>query len=78
MFNNLYFLADEPLPFTWNNTTYNTIDEWRAATGLDANSQFFVGPFPSRVQMLREGMEALKQEPVLRPEMFHALFNLIH
>ena len=77
MFNNLYFLAEQPLPFTWNNTTYNTIDEWRAATGLDANSQFFVGPFPSRVQTLRAGMEALKQEPVLRPEMFHALFDLI-
>ena len=70
-------VADQALPFTWNNTTYNTIDGWRAATGLDANSQFFFGPFPSRVQMLREGMEALKQEPVLRPEMFHALFGQI-
>jgi hypothetical protein len=30
------------------------------------------------VQTLRAGMEALKQEPVLRPEMFHALFDLIH
>jgi hypothetical protein len=30
------------------------------------------------VQMLRQGLEALKQEPVLRPEMFHALFNLVH
>jgi hypothetical protein len=76
MFHNLYFFAEEPLPFTWNNTTYNTIDEWRAATGLDTSS-LFLGPFPSRVQMARYRLEALKHVPVLRPEMFHALYDLI-
>ena len=50
MFNNLYLFAEEPLPFHWNDEVYNTIDEWRADTGLDANSQFFIGPLPSRAQ----------------------------
>ena len=46
MSNNLYFFAEEPLPFHWNDQVYDTIDEWRADTGLDANSQFSHRPAP--------------------------------
>jgi hypothetical protein len=60
----------------WNSTNYNTIDEWRTATGLDTNSQFFFGS-NDRVQNARAALEALKGEPTLRPEMFHKLYDLI-
>ena len=73
MFNNLYFFAEEPLPFHWNDRVYNTIDEWRADTGLDANSQFFIGPLPSRAQRIRAELDALRQQPTLQPVMFHSL-----
>jgi hypothetical protein len=76
MFNNVYFFAEQPLPFHWNERIYNTIDEWRADTGLDANSQFFYGPFPSRAQQIRARLEQLKQAPTLRSEMFHELHDL--
>ena len=76
MFNNIYFFANEPLPFLWNDVVYTTIDEWRADTGLDANSQFFIGPLPSRAQRMRAALDALMREPTLRPEMFHELHAL--
>jgi hypothetical protein len=76
MFNNLYIFAEQSLPFMWNSTNYNTIDEWRTATGLDTNSQFFFGS-NDRVQNARAALEALKGEPTLRPEMFHKLYDLI-
>ena len=73
MFNNRYFFAEEPLPFDWNGQVYDTIDEWRADTGLDANSQFFIGPFTSRAQRIRAELDALKHQPTLQPAMFHSL-----
>jgi hypothetical protein len=79
MFDNVYLFDDEPLPFFWNDRVYTTIDEWRADTGLDLSSQFFIGPFQSRppgrpnALALRAALEALRSEPTLRPEMFHAL-----
>lgn len=76
MFNNLYFFAEEPLPFHWNDRVYNTIDQWRADTDLDANSQFFVGPLPSRAQRIRAELDALMQQPTLQPVMFHSLHRL--
>ena len=68
--------TNNSVPFHWNEAVYNTIDEWLADTGLDANSQFFYGPLPSRAQRIRAEMEALKSEPTLRPNMFHKLYNL--
>jgi hypothetical protein len=86
MFSNVYFFAQESLPFHWNDLIYNTIDEWRADTGLDANSQFFIGPFRSRprgrrpqlprIESMATALEALMREPTLRPEMFHKLHRL--
>jgi hypothetical protein len=76
MFNNIYFLAEEQLPFHWNERVYNTIDEWRAETSLDGNSQFLIGPLPSRAQRIRSALDALMREPTLRPEMFHTLHLL--
>jgi Right handed beta helix region len=76
MFDNAYFFAEEPLPFFWNERVYTSMDEWRADSGLDANSQFFIGPFPSRAQMIRPALDALMRESTLRPEMFHALHRL--
>jgi hypothetical protein len=76
MFNNIYFLAEEPLRFHWNERVYKTIDEWRADTGLDGNSQFLIGPLPSRAQRIREALGALMREPTLRPPMFHELHRL--
>jgi hypothetical protein len=77
MDHNLYYFAQEPLPFNWNDQVYNTIDQWRADTGLDANSQFFIGPFPSRAQQIRGGLDALMLQPSLRPEMFRSLYRLL-
>jgi hypothetical protein len=76
MFNNIYFFAEQPLPFHWNEEVYNSIDEWRADTGLDANSQFFYGPLSSRAQHVLAEMEALKSQPKLKPNMFHKLYRL--
>ena len=73
MFDNLYFFAEEPLPFMWNDEVYSSIEEWQADTGLDANSQFVIGPLGSRAQNIKAALEALKLEPTLRPDMFHAL-----
>jgi hypothetical protein len=76
MFNNVYFLAEEPLQFYWNERVYATIDEWRAETGLDGNSQFVIGPLPSQAQSIRSALDALMREPTLRPELFHKLHGL--
>ena len=75
MFSNTYVFANQPREFFWNGTVYTSIDQWRADTGLDANSQFFIGPFqsPNAVQTIRAALDALKQTPTLRPEMFKAL-----
>ena len=73
MNDNLYFLAEEPLPFPWNDQVYASIPEWQADTGLDADSQFVIGPLSSRAQQIRDAAFALIDEPTLRPEMFHAL-----
>jgi hypothetical protein len=76
MFNNRYLLAGEPLPFHWNDRVYNTIDQWRADTDLDANSQFFIGPLPSRAERIRAELDALMQQPTLQQGMFHSLDRL--
>jgi hypothetical protein len=73
MFDNLYFFASEPREFFWNDVVYTSIDEWRADTGLDSDSQF-VG---SDVRAQFSGaLEALKSEPILRPDMFQELHRL--
>jgi hypothetical protein len=77
MFHNLYYFAEQPLPFHWNDQVYDTIDQWRAATGLDANSLFFIGPFPSRAQMIRAGLDAIMRQRTLRPMMFRSLYRLL-
>jgi hypothetical protein len=63
-----------------NEQVYTSIDEWRADTGLDVDSQFFIGPFRSRpdarAQIMRGALDALRREPTLRPEMFDALYRL--
>jgi hypothetical protein len=81
MFDNLYFFAEEPLPFMWadehyESIEYKSIEEWQADTGLDANSQFVIGPLGSRAQNLIAALEALMLEPTLRPDMFYALHRL--
>jgi hypothetical protein len=76
MFDNRYFFSEEPLPFHWNDRVYNTIDQWRADTDLDASSQVFVGPLPSPAQRIRGELDALMQEPALKPVMFHSLHRL--
>jgi hypothetical protein len=75
MSSNRYVFANQPREFFWNGTVYTSIDQWRADTGLDANSQFFIGPFqpPNAMQTIRAAIDALKQTPTLRPEMFQAL-----
>jgi hypothetical protein len=77
MFHNLYYFPEEPLPFNWNGKVYNTIDQWRAATGLDANSLFFIGPFPSRSQEIRAGLGALIRQRTLQPMTFRSLYRLL-
>jgi Right handed beta helix region len=76
MFGNIYYLAEEPLPFHWNKRVYNTIDEWRTEIGLDGSSQFLIGPHPPRGQRIRSALGALMREPTLQPEMFHKLHAL--
>jgi hypothetical protein len=81
MFDNRYFFAEEPLPFMWadehyESIEYNSIEEWQADTGLDANSQFVIGPLGSRAQDIKAALEVLMLEPTLRPDMFHALHRL--
>jgi hypothetical protein len=71
-----YFFAEEPLPFHWNDQLYDTIDQWRADTDLDANSQFFIGPRPSRARRIRAELDALMRQPTLQPAMFHSLHRL--
>ena len=34
MFGNTYRFANDPLPFWWDETQYNSIADWRTATGL--------------------------------------------
>ena len=74
MFDNVYVFAEEPLAFFWdvdgNEQVYTSIDEWRTDTGLDWDSQFFIGPFR------RAALDALRRAPTLRPEMFHKLHRL--
>jgi hypothetical protein len=80
MFDNVYVFAEEPREFFWNEQVYFSIDEWRADTGLDVDSQFFLGPFrlrsDVRAQLMRAALDALRWEPTLGPEMFHALHRL--
>ena len=75
MFSNTYVFANQPREFFWNGPVYTELDQWRADTGLDANWQNFIGPFqsPNAVQTIRAALDALKQTPTLRPEMFKAL-----
>jgi hypothetical protein len=67
MFGNTYRFANDPLPFWWDETQYNSIPDWQAATGLDLDSQFIVGPFG-----LPTELEQFKTQP-LTPEMFGQL-----
>jgi hypothetical protein len=76
MFDNIYFLAEEPIRFNWNERVYKTIEEWQAETGLDGNSQFLIGPFPSPAQGIRSALEELMREPALNPPMFPRLYAL--
>jgi hypothetical protein len=77
MFDNTYVFVKQPLPFFWNDRVYTSIDEWRADTGLDLTSRFFIGPsYRSRAEMMRAALDALRQEPTLRPQMFRALHDL--
>jgi Right handed beta helix region len=76
MFDNIYFLAQEPLRFHWNERVYKTIEEWQAETALDGNSQFLIGPLPPVAQEIRAALEALMQAPTLRPVMFLELHRL--
>jgi hypothetical protein len=76
MFDNIYYLAEEPHPFHWNERVYNTIDEWRTENGLHGSSQFLSGPLPPRGQRIRSALGALMREPTLQPEMFHKLHAL--
>jgi hypothetical protein len=75
MLNNIYLFAEEPLPLHWNERIYKAIDAWRAETGLDANSQFLIGPLPPRARRIRAVLDALMRQPTLRPEMFHTLYQ---
>jgi hypothetical protein len=77
MDHNLYYFPDQPLPFNWNGQVYDTIEQWQAATGLDANSEFFIGPFASRVQRIRAGLDALIRQPTLGRVMFSSLYHLL-
>jgi hypothetical protein len=43
---------------------------------LDANSEFFVGSTESHAESVRAAIEALQQEPTLRPDMFQTLYRL--
>jgi hypothetical protein len=67
MFGNTYRFANDPLPFWWDETQYNSIPDWQAATGLDLDSQFIIGPFG-----LPTELEQFKTQP-LTPEMFAQL-----
>jgi hypothetical protein len=67
MSSNVYRFANDPQPFSWNQTVYNSIAEWQAATGLDLDSQFIVGPF-----QLPPPLEQFKTQP-LTPDMFGQL-----
>ena len=69
------FVRRRPLPLHWNERVYNAIDAWRAETGLDANSQFLIGPLPPRARRIRAVLDALMRQPTLRPEMFHTLYQ---
>ena len=61
MSGNTYRFANDPLPFSWDETQYNSIAAWRAATGLDLDSQFIIGPFA-----LPTKLEKLKSQPLTR------------
>lgn len=67
MFGNIYRFANTPLPFWWDETQYVSIADWQAATGLDLDSQFIIGPFE-----LPTGLEQLKTQPLTR-EMFEQI-----
>jgi hypothetical protein len=67
MFNNTYLFANDPQPFWWDQTQYHSIADWQAATGLDLNSQYIVGPVELPTQL-----EQLKTQPLTR-EMFEQL-----
>ena len=67
MSGNTYRFANDPLPFWWDEIRYDSIADWQAATGLDLDSQFIIGPFE-----LPTGLEQLKTQP-LTPEMFGQL-----
>jgi hypothetical protein len=67
MFGNTYRFANDPLPFWWDETQYSSIAAWQAATGLDLDSQFLIGPVE-----LPTGLEQLKTQALTR-EMFEQL-----
>lgn len=67
MFGNTYLFANDPLPFWWDATQYQSIADWQAATGLDLDSQVIIGPFE-----LPAELEQLKTQPLTR-EMFEQL-----
>jgi hypothetical protein len=67
MFGNIYRFANDPLPFWWDETQYNSIADWQTATGLDLDSQFIIGPFE-----LPPELEQLETQPLTR-EMFEQL-----
>jgi hypothetical protein len=55
MFANTYRFASEPLPFSWNETQYNSIADWQTATGLDLDARIVIEPFevPSELELLK-------------------------
>jgi hypothetical protein len=67
MFGNTYRFTNDPLPFLWDETQYQTIADWQAATGLDLDSQFIIEPFE-----LPAELEQFKTQPLTR-EMFEQL-----
>ena len=68
MFGNTYWFANNPQPFWWDETQYTSIANWQAATGLDLDSQFVVGPYK-----LPPELEQFKTEP-LTAKIFQQLF----
>jgi hypothetical protein len=67
MSGNTYRFANDPLPFSWDEIRYGSIADWQAATGLDLDSKFIIGPFE-----LPTKLEQLKTKP-LKSEMFGQL-----
>lgn len=45
--NNIYYSGDGFSYFNWDGTTYDTIADWRTASGMDASSTFTDGSLPA-------------------------------